>query len=78
MGLLDFKFDETNMSIEEIEAMLDAYHNKLRYVKLKNDVILEVKETDAKELNNFLEDFNLTEKAFPHDIKAIKLYFKAC
>ncbi len=62
VGLLDFKFDETNMSIEEIDAMLDAYHNKLRYVKLKNDVILEVKETDAKELNNFLEDFNLTEK----------------
>ncbi len=42
--------------------MLQAYHNKMRYIKLKNDVILEVNEEDAKELNNFLEDFNITEK----------------
>lgn len=62
IGLLDFKFDDKLLTIEKIEAMLQAYHNKMRYIKLKNDVILEVNEEDAKELNNFLEDFNITEK----------------
>ncbi|MDE6047945.1 MAG: DEAD/DEAH box helicase, partial [Anaeroplasmataceae bacterium] len=62
VGLLDFKFDGQELTIEEIEAMLDAYHNKKRYVKLKNDVILEVKEEDVKDLDNFLEDFNLTNE----------------
>lgn len=61
VGLLDFKFNSTELSVDEIKAMLDAYHNKKRFVKLKNDVILEVKDEDAKELNNFLEDFNLSK-----------------
>lgn len=58
-GLLDFKFDGQELTIEEIEAMLEAYHNRKRYIKLKNDVILEVKDEDVKDLDNFLEDFNL-------------------
>ncbi len=61
VGLLDFKFDSKELSIDEVKAMLDAYHDKKRFVKLKNDVILEVKEEDVKELNNFLEDFNLNK-----------------
>lgn len=62
VGLLDFKFENKLLTIEEIEAMLQAYHNKMKFVKLKNDVILEVKEEDAKELDNFLEDFNISDK----------------
>ena len=68
VGLLDFKFDGQELTIDEIEAMLEAYHNKKRYVKLKNDVILEVKEEDAKNLDNFLEDFNLTNEKLSSSI----------
>lgn len=68
VGLLDFKFEGQELTIEEIEAMLDAYHNKKRYVKLKNDVILEVKEEDVKDLDNFLEDFNMTNEKLSSQI----------
>ena len=54
VGLLDFKFDSPDLTLDEIQAMLNAYHNKKKYIKLKNDVILEVKEEDVKDLDNFI------------------------
>ncbi len=62
VGLLDFKFDGKALTLEEIEAMLIAYRQKKHFVKLKNDIIIKIKEEDAKELNNFLEDFNISIK----------------
>lgn len=62
VGLLDFKVEGENLTSEEIQAMLSAYRNKKRFVKLDNDVILEVKEEDIKDLDNFLEDFNLVKE----------------
>ena len=62
VGLLDFKFDGKALTLEEIEAMLIAYRQKKHFVKLKNDIIIKIKEEDAKEFNNFLEDFNISIK----------------
>ncbi len=62
VGLLDFKFENNNLTIEEIQAMLNAYHQKKRFVKLKDNTILEINEDDAKEINDFLEDFNISIK----------------
>lgn len=59
VGLLDFKFESGTLTIEEIQAMLNAYHHKKKFVKLKNDVIIEIKEEDLKNIDNFLEDFNI-------------------
>ena len=59
VGLLDFKFDGGNLTIEEVQAMLNAYHQKKHFVKLKNDIILEINDADVKEIDNFLEDFNI-------------------
>ncbi|MDE7263761.1 MAG: DEAD/DEAH box helicase [Anaeroplasmataceae bacterium] len=64
VNLLDFRFESQDLTIEEIQAMLQAYHDKKRFVKLDNDVILEVKEEDARALDQFLEDFNLTHEPF--------------
>lgn len=60
VGLIDFKFDSNTLTLEEVQAMMNAYHQKKKYVKLKNDVIIEIKDSDVKELDNFLEDFNLS------------------
>lgn len=60
VGLLDLKFEGGNLSIEEVRAMLNAYHHKRKFVKLKNDVILQIEEEDMKELDDFLEDFNIS------------------
>ncbi len=59
VGLLDFKIQNEKLTIEEIQAMLSAYRHRKKFVKLKNDVLMEIKEEDVKELDNFLEDFNI-------------------
>ena len=59
IGLLDFKFEPGNMTIEEVQAMLSAYREKKKFVKLKNDVIIDIVEEDVRNLDNFLEDFNI-------------------
>lgn len=60
IGLLDFKLEGGTLTIEEIQAMLQAYRHKKKFVKLKNDTIIEVKAEDVKQLDDFLEDFNIS------------------
>lgn len=62
VGLLDFQFENNSLTIEEIQAMLTAYHQKKRFVRLKDNTILEINEDDAKEIDDFLEDFNISFK----------------
>lgn len=62
VGLLDFRFENDNLSTEEIQAMLNAYHQKKRFVRLKDNTILEIDEAEAKEIDDFLEDFNIPLK----------------
>ena len=59
VGLIDLNVSSSKLSIEEIQAILTAYQQKKKIVKLKNDVIIKIKEEDVKYLNNFLEDFNV-------------------
>ncbi|MDE7161616.1 MAG: DEAD/DEAH box helicase, partial [Anaeroplasmataceae bacterium] len=68
VSLLDYKIEGEQLTAEEIQAMLSAYKNKKRFVKLENDVILEVKEEDVKDLDNFLEDFNLIQEGLKQPI----------
>lgn len=62
VGLLDFEFSNNDLTIEEIQAMLQAYHQKKKFIKLKDNSILEINEEDAKKINDFLEDFNISLK----------------
>ena len=39
--------------------MLKAYHEKKSFVKLNDDTIIEIDEFDAKQIDDFLEDFNI-------------------
>ena len=59
VGLLDFRFENSTLTIEEIQAMLKAYHEKKSFVKLNDDTIIEIDESDAKQIDDFLEDFNI-------------------
>lgn len=69
VGLLDFSFDNVTLSIEEIQAMLMAYHQKKRFVKLKDNTILEIDEQHVKDIDNFLEDFNISIKELNKPVK---------
>ena len=59
IGLLDFKFVNENLTIDDIKDMLKAYNEKKKFVRLKDDSILEITDSDAREISNFLEDFNI-------------------
>ncbi|MCR5231268.1 MAG: DEAD/DEAH box helicase, partial [Acholeplasmatales bacterium] len=60
--LLDFTFENENLSPEDIKAMLEAYKEKKRFIRLKDDTILEIDDDSAKEMMDFLEDFNISIK----------------
>ena len=69
VGLLDFTLENSELSLEDIKDMLKAYHEKKRFVKLKDDTILEIEEETAKEISDFLEDFNISVNDITKKIK---------
>ncbi len=69
VGLLDFSFENKDLTIEEIEAMLKAYHEKKKFIKLKDNTILEIDEESAKEIDDFLENFNISVKDIKKPIR---------
>ena len=69
VGLLDFNFENSDLTIEEIEAMLKAYHEKKKFIKLKDNTILEIDEESAKEIDEFLDEFNISIKDLKKPIK---------
>jgi len=69
VGLLDFNFDLSDVSKEELKAMLEAYHEKKKFIKLKNDTILEIDEDNMKELDDFMENFNISINELDRPIK---------
>ncbi|MDY5983729.1 MAG: DEAD/DEAH box helicase [Anaeroplasma sp.] len=60
VGLLDFKFENEDLTPEELQALLKAYHQKKKFIKLKDNTILEITEEATKEIDDFLEDFNIS------------------
>lgn len=77
VGLLDFKFENATLTLEEISEMLKAYHKKQKFIKLKDDTIIEIDDNDVKELNDFLEDFNInnlydTQKPLNYILKMVE------
>ena len=68
VGLLDFNLENENMTIEEIQAMLLAYNQKKKFIKLKDNTIMEIDEDSVKEISDFLEDFNISVKEITRPI----------
>ena len=69
VGLLDFSFENKDLSVDELKEMLKAYHEKKKFIKLKDNTILEIDLDDAKEIDDFLEDFNIQIKDLNKPIK---------
>ena len=59
VGLLDFTFENSDLDSKDLQDMLIAYHENKKFVRLKNDTILEIDEESVKEIDDFLEDFNI-------------------
>lgn len=69
IGLLDFKFENEDLSKEELAALLKAYHQKKKFIKLKDNTILEIMEDTVKEIDDFLEDFNISISELTKPVK---------
>ena len=69
VGLLNFTFENSDLDSKDLEAMLNAFHKNERFVRLKNDTILEIDEESAKEIDDFLEDFNISLKDLEKPVK---------
>ena len=69
VGLLDFTFENSDLDAQDLEQVLNAYHNNQKFVRLKDDTILEIDETSVKEIDDFLEDFNISIKDLKKPIK---------
>ena len=69
VGLLNFTFENSDLDTTDLEDMLNAYHQNKRFVRLKDDTILEIDEQSAKEIDDFLEDFNISLKDLKKPIK---------
>ena len=69
VGLLNFTFENSDLDTKDLEDMLNAYHQNKKFVRLKDDTILEIDEDSAKEIDDFLEDFNISVKDLKKPIK---------
>ena len=69
VGLLDFSLLNDELSKEDIKLMLDAYHKNDKFVRLEDGSILEINEDHAKEIDDFLEDFNISILDIDNDIR---------
>lgn len=58
-NMLSICFTDSQYSDEELAKIIKGLHRKTKYIKLKNNVILEVDDESAKKLLNTIEEFNL-------------------
>lgn len=68
-GLLEIQLESTDFDVNEVPAILQAYHRKKRYFKLKNGQLLHLESDQFQELDDLMHDFDIDEK----QIKAGKL-----
>ena len=69
IGLLDFNFENEDLSKSELVQLLKAYHQKKKFIKLKDNTILEIMEDTVKEIDDFLEDFNISLQELTKPVK---------
>lgn len=55
-------FNDLGFTDEELQKMIAAYKKRKKYVKLKQDVFMEINEKSMKEFVDLVEDFSLNTK----------------
>lgn len=80
-NMLSVCFNESEYTDEELASIVKGLRKKTRYIKLKNNVILEINEKDGEALLNTIEEFNLDINSLLQNqlipaYQALKLYDK--
>ena len=62
LGMLDIAFDNLNYTEQELQAILSGIKKKSKYVKLKDNTIIELDTIASEQFEKTIEEFNLDSK----------------
>lgn len=73
-GLLEIQLESTDFDVNEVPAILQAYHRKKRYFKLKNGQLLHLESDQFQELDELMQDFDMHEDEIKDGKLQLELY----
>lgn len=73
-GLLEIQLESTDFDVNEVPAILQAYHRKKRYFKLKNGQLLHLESDQFQELDELMQDFDIHEDEIRDGKLQLELY----
>lgn len=73
-GLLEIQLESTDFDVNEVPAILQAYHRKKRYFKLKNGQLLHLESDQFQELDELMQDFDIHEDEIKDGKLQLELY----
>jgi len=62
VDLLSICFDKLEYSDDELSQIINAYKKKKKYIKLKNNVIIDLEDENTSAFVNIVDEFDLDEK----------------
>lgn len=73
-GLLEIQLESTDFDVNEVPSILQAYHRKKRYFKLKNGQLLHLESDQFQELDELMQDFDIHEDEIKDGKLQLELY----
>lgn len=73
-GLLEIQLESTDFDVNEVPNILQAYHRKKRYFKLKNGQLLHLESDQLQELDELMQDFDIHEDEIKDGKLQLELY----
>ena len=73
-NLLEIDFESLDLPKEELSSILRAYKKKKRFFKLKDGKIISLDSKDLKELDEFIEEYNVNISELDKDKTTLNLF----
>ena len=68
--LLEVNLESEDFDVNEVDAILKAYHKKKKYFRLKSGLMIHLESNELDELDSFMQEYDLKSKDF-HDGKLV-------
>lgn len=75
-NLLEVNLESEDFDVNEVDAILRAYHKKKKYFRLKSGLMIHLESNELDELDSFMQEYDLKSKDF-HDGKLIMDNYRA-
>ena len=74
--LLEVNLESEDFDVNEVDAILKAYHKKKKYFRLKSGLMIHLESNELDELDSFMQEYGLKSKDF-HDGKLVMDNYRA-